>query len=249
MKLQSIGSLLSLVLLSGCTAVGNLNQGSSLANQDAEALTYQPVEYKNLSKKGPTLIVIPGQIKSNNATFRSRYAPNNIADFGETELLQANFKVLERANLGPVFDEIALAANTGNANKVRNVLRGGNLKTTQWFVKFDIIKAEKVADAGTSFDPRVLSSLLLGGTSAAQAAGSVKTEQDTGVWWLGMRYKVINARTTEQVTGGYFEEKMEVGKKATCVLGFCQGQTIPITLDTMIQRLIQKAVVDMDAKK
>ena len=63
---------------------------------------YQPVEYVNASKKGPALVVIPGEIKSNNATFVQKFTANNIADFGEIELSSANFQVLERSNLGPV---------------------------------------------------------------------------------------------------------------------------------------------------
>ena len=42
----------------------------------------------------------------------------------------------------------------------------------------------------------------------------MKTEESTGVWIIGMRYKLINANTTEQVATGY-TEKMEPGAKST----------------------------------
>jgi hypothetical protein len=43
-----------------------------------------------------------------------RFLPNNIADFAELELSQANFPVLERSNLGPLPNEITLAYNLGD---------------------------------------------------------------------------------------------------------------------------------------
>ena len=61
---------------------------------------YQAVDYTNKNKKGPALVVLPGEIKSNNATFLQKFTANNIADFGEMELSSANFPVLERSNLG-----------------------------------------------------------------------------------------------------------------------------------------------------
>src|SRR5499427_11108558 len=78
---------------------------SQKANAAADQTIYQPVTYTNAAKKGPALIVIPGEIKSNNATFLQKFTTNNIADFGEIELTSANFTVLERSNLGPVLKE------------------------------------------------------------------------------------------------------------------------------------------------
>jgi hypothetical protein len=74
---------------------------SDKANEGADKAMYKAVEYSNKNKKGPTVIVVPGEIKSNNASFTQKFASNNIADFGELELSQANFKVLERSDLGP----------------------------------------------------------------------------------------------------------------------------------------------------
>ena len=63
---------------------------------------YQAVTYTNTNKKGPALVVIPGEIKSSNATFLQKFTANNIADFGEIELSSANFQVLERTQPRPV---------------------------------------------------------------------------------------------------------------------------------------------------
>ena len=227
---------------------------SNKANAAADAAAYKEVAYKNANKKGPALIVIPGDIKSSNASFTQRFLPNNIADFGELELSQANFTVLERANLGPLLNEITLAYNLGNVAQARKTMQMGKLKTTKWIVKFDILKAEQIAENSKGFDGQAIGGLIgsLSGTRAGQATGhvvgSVKTADATGVWLIGMRYKIMNANTTEQVAQGYKELKMEVGATKTSVLGISEGAKGGVGLDTMIQRLIQTAVWDIDAK-
>jgi len=111
---------------------------SQKANESADKAVYKSVEYTNVAKAGPPLIVIPGEIKSNNATFVQKFAPNNIADFAEIELSNANFQVLERTNLGPLLNEFTLAYNLGDPDAARKTLGRGKLKTTKWVVKFDI---------------------------------------------------------------------------------------------------------------
>ena len=102
---------------------------SQAANAAADQAAYKPVEYTNKAKKGPALVVIPGEVKSNNAAFTQKFGPNNIADFAELELSSANFQVLERANLGPLLNEIALAYNMGDQNEARKKMQIGKLKT------------------------------------------------------------------------------------------------------------------------
>jgi hypothetical protein len=227
---------------------------SEKANAAADAAAYKEVEYKNIKKKGPALIVIPGDIKSSNATFTQKFSPNNIADFGELELSQANFTVLERANLGNLLNEVTLAFNLGDPKAARKALSPGKLKTTKWIVKFDILKAEQIAENQKGFDGRAIGGLISGlsGTRAGSAAGgvvgSVQTREATGVWLVGMRYKIMNANTTVQVAQGYKELKMEVGATGSSVMGISQSAKGGVGLDTMIQRLVQTAVWDIDAK-
>ena len=234
---------------------------SQRANQSADQALYKPVEYVNAGKKGPALVVIPGEIKSSNATFLQKFTANNIADFGELELSNANFQVLERSNLGPVLKEFELAYNLGDPQAARKFLGMGKLKSTKYIVKFDILKTEQVAAAQQGFDGRAIGNMagLLGvfggsrgaaqaGTVAGAGIGSVQTSETSGVWIIGMRYKIINAETTEQVANGYAEEKMEVGTKSTSVLGVSESQQGGVSLDTMVQRLIQKTVWDIDNK-
>lgn len=233
------------------TAGGSTSQA---ANAAADQAAYKEVEYTNKAKKGPNLVVIPGEIKSNNAGFLAKFTPNNIADFGELELSQANFGVLERSNLGPLLNEISLAYNLGDPQQARKTMQVGKLKTTNWVVRFDILKAEQIAENKKGFDGRAIGGLMgmLGGSTGSYAAGgavgSVKTDESTGVWLIGMRYKIMDVTTTEQVAQGYKELKMEVGASSSSVLGISQGAKGGVGLDTMVQRLVQTSVWEIDSK-
>jgi curli biogenesis system outer membrane secretion channel CsgG len=233
------------------------NAGSSTsqaANAAADQAAYKEVEYTNKDKRGPVLVVIPGDIKSNNAGFMQKFGPNNIADFGELELSQANFQVLERSNLGALLNEVSLAYNLGDPQAARKTMQVGRLKTTKWVVKFDILKAEQIAENKKGFDGRAIGGLMgmLGGSTGSYAAGSavgsVQSNETSGVWLIGMRYKIMDASTTEQVAQGYKELKMEVGANNTSVLGISQGAKGGVGLDTMVQRLVQTTVWEIDNK-
>jgi hypothetical protein len=234
------------------------NAGSSTsqqANAAADAAAYKEVEYANKAKRGPALVVIPGEVKSNNASFMQKFGPNNIADFGELELSQANFPVLERSNLGPLLNEVSLAYNLGDPQAARKTMQIGKLKTTQWVVKFDILKAEQIAENKKGFDGRAIGGLMgmlggggMGGAAAGHVTSSVQTQESTGVWLIGMRYKIMDANTTEQVAQGYKELKMEVGANATSVMGVSQQAKGGVGLDTMVQRLVQTTVWEIDSK-
>ena len=82
--------------------------------------------------------------------------------------------------------------------------------------------------------------------AAETAAGSVKSGESAGVWIVGMRYKLLDANTTEQVAQGYFEDKMEVGATSGSFLGVSEAQTGGVTLDTLVQRLVQQSVAEID---
>jgi len=88
----------------------------------------------------------------------------------------------------------------------------------------------------------------LGGAVAGRATGSVQTGDSTGVWLIGMRYKIMDANTTEQVAQGYKELKMEVGATGSSVLGVSQSAKGGVGLDTMVQRLVQTTVWEIDSK-
>jgi hypothetical protein len=234
------------------------NAGGSVsreANAAADRAMNKEIEYSNASKVGPKLVVLPGEIKSNNSTFLQRFGANNIADFGELELSKANFQVLERADLGGVLNEMQLAYGLGDPDAARKTMSKGKLKTTKWIVKFDILKAEHVVQEKKGFSGGVARNLIgifggpgMGTSAAQEVTGSVNTESDVGVWIIGMRYKIIDAVTTDIVAQNYTEEKMEIGAKGTKVAGISSEAAGGVSLDTMVQRLIQKSVWDIDAK-
>ncbi len=231
--------------------------GSSVsadANARADAAQSRPVEYANAAKKGPRIIVLPGEIKSNNATFNQHVNANNIADFGEIELARANFTVLERSQLGPVLREVELAYNVGDPQQAMRAFQKGKLSVTRWIVKFDVLKAEPVASAGGGIDGRTLGRLIgifgsgKAGAAGTTVAGSVQTDEEARVWNIGLRYKIIDGNSAEQVANGYFEEKMELGATTTSVLGVNQRATGQLSLDSLVQRLVQKSVAEIDAR-
>lgn len=248
--------LVSIFACSCVTPGGGSSGGGSAsdqANREADKAMYKPIVYANAATPGPMIVVLPGDIKSSNATFTQKITSNNIADFAEIELQKAGFQVLERSGLGDMLKEIQLAFGMGDPEAMKK-FRKGKFKSTKWFVKFDILKAEPVAAVQKGFDGAALGaiagSLIGGSTGSAVHAGasSVQTSEAAGVWLVGLRYKIMDAETTEQKANGYFEEKMEIGGKSTSVLGVSQSQQNVQTLDGLAQRLVQTAVCDIDGK-
>lgn len=240
----------SLLLTVSSSQAGSASED---ANKMADNALYKPVEYINSQKQGPALVVISGEIKSNNVEFTRKFASNNIADFAEIELSRANFQVIERSDLGSLFKEFQLAYTMGDPDEAAKFLTKGKFKSTKWVVKFDIIKAEPVAEAGKSFNGQTLGSLAsfipgvgMFGAVAGTVAGSVKTDSQAKIWIVGLRYKIIDASTTEQKATGYIEGKMEIGSNGTSVLGVSDKNAGGLTLDSMVQRLVQACVAEMD---
>jgi hypothetical protein len=223
------------------------------ANRRADATTDRQTEYANSATKGPRIIVLPGQIRTNNASFAQRMTANNIADFGELELTRANFTVLERNALGAMQREVEMAYAMGDPEQARRLFQKGQFRSTKWIVKFDVLKAEQVAAASSGFSGGAVASVLgsLSGSAGAalgRLAGSVKTDEAAGVWVVGMRYKILDAATTEQIASGYAEEKMEMGKSSSSVLGMTRDASGQLTLDSLVQRLVQRNVAEIDAR-
>src|SRR5437879_9984645 len=133
------------VVLSGCAATGGptasgpapATGASARANEAANTALYQSVNYANAATKGPAIIVLPGDVKSNNATFSQRYGPNNIADYAELELSQANFQLLDRANLGSGLRETEFAYNMGEPATAQALSQRGELQTKRWIITSD----------------------------------------------------------------------------------------------------------------
>lgn len=246
-------AMLAAAILAGCA-----NTTNKSASELADEVLYVPVEYKNASVPGPEVIVLSGEIKSASATFVQRIGENNLRDFAELELSKANFTVLERADSQQFFDEIGLAANLGDAEALR-VFKKGRFKSTKWFLAFDILKAEPVASVHKSADGTaagIVTGVLVGalvdenaGVMVGTTIASAKSAQSSSIWNVGLRYKIMNAVTGEQVASNYFEDKMEVRMDMNSFLGATKQQSTSRSLDTMVQRLVQKAVQEIDTFK
>ncbi len=237
--------------LCGCvTPSGGGKSASEMAHAQAEQVKYQPVEYVNASAAGPMLVVLPGEIKCTTASFAQKVTSNSIADFAEIELGKANFQVLERGELGPLLNEIQLAVGLGDPDALKK-FKKGKFKSTKWFVKFDIVKAEQAAHVEQGFDGQPMAQVAGaagGGGIVSSIVGSMSNKETCEIWIVGLRYKILDAGSTEQRASGYLEKKMEIGSKASSVLGASQKETSVMTLDTMVQQLTQMAVAEIDSK-
>ena len=189
---------------------------SERANEVATNTQKQALNYDNQSIQGPSVVVLPGEMKSTNASFKQKITANNIADYGELELFRANFKVTK------------------------------NQKTAKYIVKFDVLKAEKVAKASSSFSGSTVNNML--GGLGGSALKSLKTDDKSEVWIVGMRYQLLDPKTGDMVGTGYAEDTMELGSKATSMMGVTDKASGGATLDTLVQYLVQKNIVEMDQK-
>ena len=132
----------------------------------------------------------------------------------------------------------------------------GKLKTTKWIVKFDILKAEQVSRAKERLqwrrrqviDRDIRQRRVKPGRRPKRSPAPSIPSAAAGVWVIGMRYKLLDTTTTEEVAQGYTEEKMEVGAKSSSVAGVSSAAAGGVSLDTMVQRLVQKSVWDIDNK-
>jgi len=240
-------------LVSGAAAF-SFRDSSDRVNEEADKRMYRQRSYDNAGVQGPLMIILPGEIKSNNATFRQKITSNNIKDFAEVELSNANFRLLERSDLNPMLQEQKLAVEMGSADSGQ--FGRGKFKSTKWFVKFDILKAEPVASASRGFEGAPLGDIAGAlirsnrGSQVARTTGSsIGAHEAADIWVIGLRYKVMDASTSEQVTTGYLERKMEHNANAGRVLGFSSSESHGVTLDTMVQLLVQDAVAEMARMK
>lgn len=240
------------VLASGCAGT------NKKAHEMAEAAVYKPIEYQNANKTGPAVAVLPGMFKTRSAAYVHKFCNNNICDFAELELSKANFTVLENANKQPLFEEIALAATMSDAEALQ-AFRKDSLGSARYFLRFDVIKAEPVAWEAKGGDGQVLGAILeLGltlatrgqyrslGKSLNSAVSSIAAYDYNTTWHVALEYKVIDAETGAVVHSASVEEKHVAQDELTAALGISEKTTSMFTVDSLVQRLMQRAVADLD---
>jgi len=86
------------------------------------------------------------------------------------------------------------------------------------------------------------------GKLVSTAVSSAKSADTSAIWLVGLQYKIIDAATGGQIGNGYIEDKMEITTNMNSFMGATKQQGTSITLDTIAQRLIQKAVAEIDKK-
>ncbi len=190
---------------------------------------YEEIRYAHASIRGASLIVNPGKFVSNDPAFNEKFSADKIADFGEIELSKANFEVHERSS-------------------------DSQSKPTKWLVEFDIERVEHVARQESKTSGTTASKIIgiLGGQSeSAQTGGalaeSAETASTRGTWVVGIRYKIVDTATQEQIAQNYMEEKAEVTDESSSFAGFSSSKSTELSLDSLVQRLVQKCVREIDA--
>ncbi|GAB7082030.1 hypothetical protein [Megalodesulfovibrio paquesii] len=243
---------LAAALLSGCAGA------KTKAHEMAEAAVYKPVEYQNANMTGPPVVVLPGTFNTRSAAYVHKYCKNSLCDFAELELSKANFTVLENADQQPLFEEIALAATMSDADALR-LFRKSSLPTARYLMAFDVLKAEPIAWEAKGGDGQILGAIVeLGillatrgddsglGKSANAAISSIKAYDYNTTWQVTLGYKVIDPDTGTIVHSGSVEEKQVAQDELNAALGISEKTTSAFTVDSLVQRLIQKAVADLD---
>jgi hypothetical protein len=226
------------------------------AHEISQQSVYVPVTYKNASIPGPEIIVLPGTINGASPQFSQSVSRNGIKDFAEIELTKANFKLLDRPDAMKLREAFFYALAEGNEQAIA-AFKSGPFRPTNFLMSFDILKAESTSSVHQAFDGSafgLIAGIVIGaavspdmgravGTTVASIQGSDKSD----IWTVGLRYKVVDTSNGQQVATGYFEEKLERQEQSQSFIGITQAQKSNTGFDTVVQKLVQKAVQDIDA--
>lgn len=239
------------LLLSSC------KKASQTANEMADQVAYQPIEYVNAKTAGPAVVILPGSVKSGHILYRQKIGDGNIADFGEMEMEKAGFPILDRANLDAIVEEISLAAQMADPQALK-LFRKGKFANARFLVRFDVIKAERLSQSRKSFDGALAGALVGGilagvtdsaeiGTATGTAIASIKSDEETSVWGMGMRYTVIDAVTGVAVFTGEVDETVDVRRTLKGFLGSTEQKSNLLPLDAVTLRMVQQCVARIDS--
>lgn len=231
---------------------------SKSAHEKADAAMYKPIEYENTSVQGPAVVVMPGVVKSRSVYFLGKYGDSNIKDFAEIELGKANFTLVESADKQPMFTEMACAVNLGDPQALR-LFKNKCAPKAKCFVTFDVIEAEPVAWEVKGGSGEVAGMLIeLGfliankgessalGKSLGTAVSSLKKYDYKTTWNVTLRYKVVDAFEGKELCSNEIKEQHVVESQMSSAIGVTNTETGNMTMDTLIQRLIQRAVHEID---
>lgn len=242
---------LALAVSGGCVTA------SKKANEIAQQNIYQSVEYANAGQAGPTVMVIPGVITTPSYEYLVRVSPSALRDFAESEMGKSNFKVLDRTDQPAMFQEIAVAANLGDSSVLAK-FKKYKMAPPRWLVRFDVIEVVPRSTGFKQLDKQMagmagalMGGMLLGdlGAKAGSAAfASISSAEEHREWTLTLRYSVLDGSTGARIHEGQFSDKAQISKELSGFMGFDTSQAGGLQLFTVTQRLVQKAVQDIDAQ-
>ncbi|KHK02920.1 hypothetical protein [Desulfovibrio sp. TomC] len=241
--------LLTLAFMTGC--------GKSLqtAHELAAPNLYKDAAYENASQSGPSVMVLPGRVACASYEFLAQVKPDNLREFGELELGKANFKVVDQNSMANIYQEIAVAANLGDGSVAK---RFGKHKITppQWLVIFDVTDVQSQTTAFSFTDKNsanfagALMGGMLGGSSGAQLGqgviGSINSAKEQRQWNITLQYRILDGETGQQLQQGSLTEQASLNNELKGFLGVDAAQAGGLALSTVAQRLIQKAVAEID---
>lgn len=227
----------------------------------ADQEVYKPIEYSNSNLPGPCVILAPGSVKSKSFAFKQRFGENNIRDFAEIELSKASFSIIDNADKRELYKELALAANLGDKEAVR-VFRKKNFHAANYLLRFDVIKAEPVAFESTGGSGEAIGALIeLGfliankgrdngvGSAIGATVASLKHYETKATWDVGLKYAIVDITTGEVVAEKELGEQHVATTELNAALGVQQKDAYNLSLDTMVQRLVQKAIAEIDKEQ
>jgi hypothetical protein len=246
--------VISVLSVYGCVSA------NKKTNEAVDVSMYKPIEYENAAVSGPKVVVFPGKIKTRSALFMAKVGENNVRDFAELELSKANFQIIEHADKQQLFNEIAVAANLGDMQAIR-AFKSKCTPDAKCFITFDVVKAEPVAwesrgGSGEAAGALVELGFLLAnkgkenklGKSINATLSSIKSYNYKTTWDVSLRYKIINASDGEIVCSNELSEQHVATSEMSSAVGVTNKDSTNFTIDAVVQRLVQKAVQDIDAQ-
>ena len=233
---------------------------SQKANAAADQAIYQAVKYMNANKKGPALIVIPGEIKSNNATFLQKFTAEQHRRLRRARTVHRQFPGARALEPRPAAQRIRARLQPGRPGPARKFMRMGKLKTHQVCreVRHPEGRADRRGAAGLrrprarpdGRHARRLRRLARRRAPAPWANGRRLGADQRIDRRLADRHALQDHQRRDHRAGRAGLHRGEDGGRREVDVG---ARRVAVaagrrSLDTMVQRLVQKSVWEIDSK-
>ena len=239
------------------------SETSQKANAAADQAIYQPVEYTNAEQEGPGADRA-SPARSRATTRRScRSSPPTTSPTSARSSCPAPTSRCSSARTSArCCNEFSSPTTWAIRTRRASSCGMGKLKSTKYVVKFDILKTEQVAaaaaglrrprarpDGGTAWRLQRLARRRAGRHGRRHGVGSVQTER--GDRRLDHRHALQDHQRRDDRAGRARLHRGEDGGRRHVdrrCSAYPQSQQGGVSLDTMVQRLVQKSVWEIDNK-